>query len=567
MDLRSTRLRIFAPLAVAALVGCQTAPSVSTSATAPASSPPTVAPAPTQQPAAVPVSLGPIKDQVVLVDQVGYLTGAQKIGLVGDANATTFQVVDVASSQSVFSAPLGDAARDPDSGQVLKRADFSSVTKPGRYSLQVPDLGRSVEFRISDDVYRALYTDALNSYEQLAVLAPAAWQTATAKERKTGVSMDITGGWPDAGDYGRYMPSAASAMGTLLLLDDWFPSYAQPQQLQVYKRELDWMFKMQRADGAVYHKVTPLNFGGFDKGSDNIGGQLYVFDVTSPDTAVFAAIMAEASRIYRPSDAAYADRLLRSAQAAWAWLQDNPKPIVPADSEGTGGYAYNRDSTQRLWAAAELFKTTDDTTFGTYAATFLDQHSPSVGALGWSDPQTYAVLSLLSNDATEPALRSRLSDMLVHWADSTATTIQSPANPWGLSTSTFHWASNKAQLDNAVLLLVANRVSTNQHYVDAAAEQLHYVLGRNALSQSYVTEYGARPVKNPHNRTMFSIGKLVPGVLVGGPNGNAEDGITPANQGQRSYTDQLQAYASNENSVEYNAPLVFVAGLLSGTAN
>ena len=106
------------------------------------------------------------------------------------------------------------------------------------------------------------------------------------------------------------MPSAASALGTMLLLDDLFPGRAQPPQLQVFKRELDWMLKMQRSDGAVYHKVTPLNFGGFDKGSDNIGGQLFVFDASTPDAAVFAAIAAEASRVYRPFDAAYADRLL-----------------------------------------------------------------------------------------------------------------------------------------------------------------------------------------------------------------------------------------------------------------
>jgi endoglucanase len=84
------------------------------------------------------------------------------------------------------------------------------------------------------------------------------------------------------------------------------------------------------------------------------------------------------------------------------------------------------------------------------------------------------------------------------------------------------------------------------------------VLGRNALARSFVTRYGSNSVNNPHNRTMFGLGRIVPGVLVGGPNADGQDGITPASQGQRSYVDQLQAYASNENSVEYNAPLVFI---------
>jgi endoglucanase len=510
------------------------------------------------------VVLAPITDQVVLVDQVGYLTRGQKFGLVSDAAATTFQVVDVTSSQSVFSANLSDPQRDLDTGQVLRRADFSGLTRPGTYSLQVPSLGRSPQFRIGDDVYTQLYSDALNSYEQLAKLAPSAWQTATAKERKSGQTMDISGGWPDAGDYGRYMPSAASALGTMLLLDDHFPQYAQPDQLQVFRRELDWMLKMQRSDGAVYHKVTPLSFAGFDKGADNIGGQLYVFDVSTPDAAVFAAITAEAARIYRASDPAYADRLLQAAQSAWAWLRDNPKPLLPAETEGTGSYAYSRDGTQRLWAAAELFKTTGDSAYGQYVSDYLDQHAPTVGLLGWGDPETYAVLSVASNDAADSTLRGKISQLLVHWADGMIATINSPINPWNLSLSSFHWASTKTMLDNAVLLLTANQVAPNQRYVDAAVDQLHFVLGRNAIAQSFVMMYGTSSVKNPHNRTMYSLGRVVPGVLVGGPNGDAQDGVTPPSQGQRSYIDQLQAYACNENSIEYNAPLVFVTALLSG---
>src|SRR5260370_12549788 len=120
---------------------------------------------------------------------------------------------------------------------------------------------------MGDGGYQQWAADYVWCYAQVAGLAPQAWQTAPAAERLTGQILDVTGGWPDAGDYGRYMPSAASALGTMLLLDDLFPQKAQPQQLQVFRRELDWMLKMQRSDGAVYHKVTPMNFGGFDKSS------------------------------------------------------------------------------------------------------------------------------------------------------------------------------------------------------------------------------------------------------------------------------------------------------------
>src|SRR5262249_38101981 len=160
-----------------------------------------------------------------------------------------------------------------------------------------------------------------------------------------------------------------------------------------------------------------------------------------PDTAVFAAIMAEAARVYRDSDAAYADRLLTAARHAWAWLQDHPKPLIPTETEGTGGYAYSRDGSQRLWAAAELYKTTGEAIYWQPVSKYLDLHSPAIGTLGWSDPETYAVLSLAFSERTDPTLRADLTRTLTRWADGMVTSVDTPINPWRISISSFHWAS------------------------------------------------------------------------------------------------------------------------------
>jgi endoglucanase len=561
MRIPSALLLATAAIAAFSLVACQTTPPVKPVQTVTPN--PTATPQPSSR---EPVTLGPITDQLVLVDQVGYLPDFPKLGVVvvdPNASATSFQLVDTASSQSVFTAQLGMPTHDPDTGLTVRQADFSTYTESGSYALVVPGVGRSAEFRIGRDVYAQLGRDALDSYEQLSVLAPKAWQTATALERKSNQTIDVSGGWPDAGDYGRYMPSAGTALGTMLLVNDLFPGQAQADSLQVLKRELDWVLKMQRSDGAVYHKVTPLRFGGFDKNSDNIGGQLYVFDANTPDAAVFVALTAEASRVYQATDPGYSAELLAAARKSWSYLGDNTKPILPPELEGTGGYVYGGDSSQRFWAATELYKTTGDATYGQYVSDYIARRSPSIGALDWDNADTYGLISIAFNDAADAALRATVTSSLVQWADGMATSVNTPVNPWATSISDFHWASNKSALNNAVLLLLANQVTPSQRYVAAALDQLHFVLGRNALGKSYVTGYGENSVKNPHNRTMFSTGQLIPGVLVGGPNADGQDGITPPAEGQRSYVDQLMAYASNENSVEYNAPLVFVTSLLA----
>jgi endoglucanase len=561
MRIRSALLLASASAAAIALMACQPTTTVKPIQSAPPN--PTATPQPASD---EPVTLGPITDHLVLVDQVGYLPDFPKLGLVvvgQNASAMSFQLVDTNTGRSVFTRQLGNATPDPDTGTTLRQADFSSYTESGTYTLVVPGIGRSPEFGIGRDVYARLGHDALDSYEQLSLLAPKAWQTATVKERQSDQTLDLTGGWPDAGDYGRYMPSAGTALGTMLLLNDLLPGQAQADSLQVLKRELDWVLKMQRSDGAVYHKVTPLQFGGFDKNADNIGGQLYVFDANTPDTAVFVALAAEASRVYQATDPGYSAKMLAAANKSWGYLAEHTKPILPPELEGTGGYVYSGDSSQRFWAAAELYKTTGDASYGQYVTDYITRRSPSIGALDWDNADTYGLLSIAFDETADTALRAKVTGSLVQWADGMTTSITTPVNPWTTSVSEFHWASNKSALNNAVLLLLANQVKPDQAYVGAALDQLHFVLGRNALGKSYVTGYGENGVKNPHNRTMFSTGQLVPGVLVGGPNSDGQDGITPKAEGQRSYVDQLMAYASNENSVEYNAPLVFVTSLLS----
>ena len=567
-------LQAAAAVALTLAVACQPLQPAGPTSSAPTQPPtprPTIAPQPTAPPAQSPSEA--VNPDLVQIDQVGYLPPYSKVALVTDPKATSFKIVDVQTGAIAYTGELGAPLHDEDAMQTVRTADFSQLRQSGTYTLVIPGSGRSANFRIGDDVYSQLASDALGSYDLLAQLAPAAWQAAQAKDRGTAQTMDISGGWPDAGDYGRYMPTAGSTMGTLLLLADLFPQQTNiqlnlpglqpelPGSLQVFKEELDWMLKMQRSDGAVYHKVTPMGFGGFVRGQDNIGGDLFVFEPNTPDAGVFTAVMAEASRVYQPVDSGYATRLLNAAKLSWSWLEKNPKAILPADMEGTGGYVYAGDETQRFWAAAELFKTTGDTRYGDYAKKYLQAGSLAVGDLSWSNTQTYGMLAYYFSDRADPALKQRIAVTLQTWADGMTTTVSSPINPYAVSISVYAWASNKAALDNAVLLMVANRITPNDQYVQSALDQLHYVLGRNVMHKSYVTGYGSDPVKNPHNRTMFNLGKTIPGVLVGGPNGDAQDDITPPADGPGSYVDDLRAFSSNENSIEYNAPLVFLAAL------
>jgi endoglucanase len=102
-------------------------------------------------------------------------------------------------------------------------------------------------------------------------------------------------------------------------------------------------------------------------------------------------------------------------------------------------------------------------------------------------------------------------------------------------------------------------------------EHFHYILGRNSLNQCFVTGFGSKPIINPHHRPSVgdSIDDAVPGLISGGPNKNLQDdcakeqlmGLPPA----RCFIDHKDSYSTNEITIYWNSPAVFVAAFCDST--
>ena len=101
----------------------------------------------------------------IKVDQVGYLTGAPKVALVASKSAASEFTVRRASDGGVaLRGALAAAVDDPDSGDRVQAADFSKLTAPGKYYLEIAGVGRSWEFAIGPDVYGRAWYLAMRSY-------------------------------------------------------------------------------------------------------------------------------------------------------------------------------------------------------------------------------------------------------------------------------------------------------------------------------------------------------------------------------------------------------------------
>ena len=144
--------------------------------------------------------------------------------------------------------------------------------------------------------------------------------------------------------------------------------------------------------------------------------------------------------------------------------------------------------------------------------------------------------------------------------------------PFGVPAKGYPWGSNSFVLNNALIIALAYDFTHDGKYLNGVATAMDYILGRNPLDQSYVTGYGERPLENPYHRFWCHQANdeyptPPPGVLSGGPNSELQDpyvqaaGLQPCAP-QKCFIDNGEAWSANEVTINWNAPLVWVAALL-----
>lgn len=529
-------------------------------------------------------------EKSINVNQVGYQTKDAKIASFrGDAITDSFQVIDVASGKDVFTGTMSDSVEADVVGEKTATGDFTAVIEPGTYKL-VSGTEESAEFVIADDVYDQLLKDTVHMFylqrcgEQLGAefagdfIHPACHDT-EAVIYGSSQKKNVSGGWHDAGDYGRYVVAGAKAVADLLMAYEENPSVftddtdipesgnGQADILDEVRYELDWMLKMQdEATGGVYHKVTCANFPGTVLPQDETE-QLILSPISNTATGDFAAVMAMASRIYADSDKGFAENCLAAAQKALAYLEahqseagfTNPSDIV------TGEYGDGQCMDELFWALAELYRATGDSAYENKIKE-LGAENMNV-AFGWADVAGYGMQTYLACEKKDSDLAAKVSGAFFHAAEQVKET--SDADMYGSSiASEYPWGSNMTIANNGMLLVLAQKKdSTKTGYLTDAQRQLSYLLGTNATSYCFVTGYGSVTPEHPHHRPSQALGKAMKGMLVGGPNSNLEDPYAKAaladKPNAKRYADNDQSYSCNEITIYWNSPLVnLLAGLM-----
>ncbi|WP_374203257.1 glycoside hydrolase family 9 protein [Streptomyces sp. ST2-7A] len=557
----------------------------------------------------------------VRVNQVGYLTDGPKRGtVVTDAvGALGFTVRDAdgAAVASGTTVPLGE---DPTSRQNVHGFGFSELDEAGEgYTVEV-DGEVSIPFAIGDDLYSDLRSDALayfyhnrSGIEIRADLvgeeyARPAGHVDVAPNRGDGAvpcrpgqcdyTLDVTGGWYDAGDHGKYVVNGGISVAQVMAnfertlhvegandepLGDGALRVPErgngvPDILDEARWQMDFLMRMQvpagePLAGMAHHKMHDRNWTGMPMLPHQ---DPQIRELAPPSTAAtlnLAASAAQCARLFEPYDADFAARCLEVAETAWDAAVANPTRYAsPNDGQGGGAYSDNDVTDEFYWAAAELFITTGD---AGYRAAVLD--SPIHGDLdatfprggfAWADTAALGALNLavVPNDLTDGELAA-VRALLLEAADRYA--ADSAGTAYGLPfDATYVWGSNSQVLNNMIVLATAHDLTGEDAYRDAALGGWDYLLGRNPLNLSYVTGYGERYAQNQHHRHWArqlnpNLPYAAPGSVAGGPNSALQDpiaqrlltGCAPA----MCYIDHIESYATNEVTINWNAPLAWMA--------
>jgi endoglucanase len=540
--------------------------------------------------------------EAIQVNQLGFLPAARKLALVPATAADRFQVKDGAGT-IVLEGPLGAPATWDASGLSVRVADLSALRAPGQYRIAVAGLPDSAPFPVAADAYRALDAGAIRAYTHnragiaLDSRVAGAWaraaghpdtqvrmhaSAATAK-RPAGTVIASPKGWYDAGDYNKYVVNSGISTYTLLAAYEHFPGWFDALALDLPESgngvpdlvnealwNLDWMATMQDPDdGGVYHKLTNLSFDGMVM-PDRATAPRYVVQKTTAAALDFAATLAAASRVLARFDdkaPGRSQRWLAQAESAWRWAVANPavRYRQPADVK-TGEYGDDKLDDEFAWAAAELLAATGKAEYRNPAQA---AGTPRKTEPDWGDVRALGWITLAGQQDKLPQDAQAARRAILAAADTLLARWQASPYRLAMADKDFIWGSNAVVLNQAMMLVQANRITGRRDYLDAAQSALDYTLGRNPLGTSYVTGFGTRSAMHPHHRPSVAdgIAAPVPGWLVGGPNPGQQDAkdckaTYRAKEPALSWLDDACSYASNEVAINWNAPLVYVAAAL-----
>ena len=554
-------------------------------------------------------------------NQVGCYPQQEKVIVVEGMNPTGIMKVKTPKGKTIQPKSIREAV-SPLSQKTRYVVNLGDLTATGDYRVSVGK--ESCTLHVSEQPYHDIAKASLRLFYLIRSGVPITMggaynrplghpdtqvlvhNSAASESRPAGTVISSPYGWYDAGDYNKYVVNSAFSIGLMFAAYEQLPDYfanlntdipestnQTPDFLDEMMFNLKWFLTMQDpGDGGVYHKLTTPNFEAFIMPTE-CKQQRYVVAKSTTATLDFAAVMADAARLYKTYEKDYPGFTAQAttmAERAYEWAKQNPRAMYnqnalrdPAVTTGTYSDFNTRD--EFFWAASALYRLTGKQQYMDDVRQYMPQQftTPSwgnVSALGvfeWLAPKPQVStggpssfnfqLSSPQFPSLEGGDRGRLEGLLLSYCDNAIKGVDETSfqSPYGNTGGDFGWGCLAEKCCcQAFALLYADKLQGTKKYRRYALQNADYLLGRNATGYCYVTGFGDRSPMHPHHRISSADGIKAPfpGMLVGGPNPGQQDkrdmhnAVYPSNVPDESYIDDEESYASNEIAINWNASLV-----------
>ena len=455
--------------------------------------------------------------------------------------------------------------------QKVLEADFTALKTPGEYRLQVPGLGASFSFMI-DKGLAALFARsyALGLYHQRCghtndypftrhtkgachnalVEVPdmsfsavnrklskmtgdnAGSQSGAPKLKDMNSSLypfvnkspiNLTGGHHDAGDYSKYTINVAQLAHSLVFAADSHKgagkldnlgipesSDRKSDLLQEAKWELDFLTKMQDADGGFYFLVYPKNREYEDNVSlqgKDLGDSQIVFPKTTSATAAGVAALAQAasSPLFKKQFPREAADYLAKAKKGWQFLQNAWATHGRAGAYQKITHYGNefRDCDEVAWAACELYLATGDEQFHTELLNTFNPADPKARRWKWwrlfegygCVTRSYAFAARsgrVKPSQLDASFLAKCEAEIIAAGDDQVRYSQENAfgNSFPGNNKSYRTAGWFFSVDQTYDLATAHQLSPKQEYLDTIIANINYEAGLNPLNMTFLTGVG-----------------------------------------------------------------------------
>ncbi|XP_070571475.1 endoglucanase E-4-like [Ptychodera flava] len=380
---------------------------------------------------------------------------------------------------------------------------------------------------------------------------------------------DLSGGYYDAGDHVKFgFPMAFTTTALTWGLIEFKDAYEAAGQLSCMYETIKWA-----TDYFIKAHVSPTGFysqvgsGGIDHkywGRPEIMAMsrpAYIVDGISMNgsdvVGETAAALAAASIAFNGVSEyeGYSTTLLNVAKELFDFAYN-----YQGNYDAGGYYASTKYGDELCWAAAWLYRATDDASYLTKAETLYAKHSKSMGwAFSWGNKNAGNQL-LLYQLTGSTAYKKKVTKFVTRWMPGQ----RLPYTPLGLVYRN-SWGPLRYAAGTTMIALIAAEEGINtESYIDWAKGQIHYMLGDTG--RSYVVGFGNNPPVRPHHRASSCNSTLTGSQALKSPNANPNiliGALVGGPSSDDSYTDNRQDYISNEVACDYNAAFQScIAGLL-----